>query len=62
LTALWLLDEPFDALDVEGVAALNALLTEHAQGGGSVLLTSHVPLTLTSPPPIVLQLAEAATA
>ena len=62
LTALWLLDEPFDALDVEGVAALNALLTEHAQRGGSVLLTSHVPLTLTSPAPIVLQLAEAATA
>ncbi|MEP7298054.1 MAG: cytochrome c biogenesis heme-transporting ATPase CcmA [Burkholderiales bacterium] len=61
-TALWLLDEPFDALDVEGVAALNALLAEHALRGGSVLLTSHVPLTLTSPAPIVLQLAEAATA
>ena len=39
--ALWLLDEPFDALDAEGVQALNTLLGEHAARGGSVLLTSH---------------------
>lgn len=58
--ALWLLDEPFDALDVEGVDALNALLAEHAARGGSVLLTSHVPLTLATPTPITLQLGEAA--
>ncbi|MEP6876316.1 MAG: cytochrome c biogenesis heme-transporting ATPase CcmA [Burkholderiales bacterium] len=61
-TALWLLDEPFDALDADGVDALNALLGEHAARGGSVLLTSHVPLTLTSPPPITLRLNEAAAA
>jgi heme exporter protein A len=61
-TALWLLDEPFDALDAEGVAALNELLAAHAARGGSVLLTSHVPLTLTSPLPITLQLGEAAAA
>lgn len=61
-TALWLLDEPFDALDAEGVDALNALLAEHAARGGSVLLTSHVPLNLRSPMPITLQLNEAATA
>ena len=60
-TALWLLDEPFDALDVDGVAALNTLLAAHAARGGSVLLTSHVPLTL-APAPIVLQLDEAAAA
>jgi heme exporter protein A len=60
--ALWLLDEPFDALDAEGVAALNQLLAEHAARGGSVLLTSHVPLNLTSPAPIVLSLGEAAVA
>jgi heme exporter protein A len=58
--ALWLLDEPFDALDAEGVQALNALLAEHAARGGSVLLTSHVPLTLSSPVPITLQLGEVA--
>ena len=61
-TALWLLDEPFDALDAEGVDALNTLLAEHAARGGSVLLTSHVPLSLRSPTPITLQLNEAATA
>ena len=60
--SLWLLDEPFDALDAEGVAALNALLSEHAARGGSMLLTSHVPLTLTSPAPTTLQLDEVATA
>jgi len=60
--ALWLLDEPFDALDTEGVDALNTVLSEHAARGGSTLLTSHVPLTLTSPAPITLQLNEAVAA
>jgi heme exporter protein A len=39
--ALWLLDEPYDALDVDGVQAVNALLRAHLSRGGSVLLTSH---------------------
>jgi len=60
--ALWLLDEPFDALDTEGVDALNTVLSEHAARGGSTLLTSHVPLTLTSLAPITLQLNEAVAA
>ncbi len=38
---LWLLDEPFDALDADGTERLNGLLAEHAANGGSVLLTSH---------------------
>ena len=38
---LWVLDEPFDALDVAGTAALHALLAAHRARGGSVLLTSH---------------------
>ena len=37
----WILDEPFDALDVDGVSRLNGLLAEHAARGGRVLLTSH---------------------
>ena len=40
----WILDEPFDALDVDGVARLNELLGLHARRGGRVLLTSHLPL------------------
>jgi heme exporter protein A len=39
--SLWVLDEPFDALDVAGTATLHALLAAHRARGGSVLLTSH---------------------
>lgn len=38
---LWLLDEPFDALDSAGIERLNALLVQHLQRGGAVLLTGH---------------------
>jgi heme exporter protein A len=38
---LWLLDEPFDALDADGIGRLNTLLLQHQQRGGAVLLTSH---------------------
>lgn len=38
---LWLLDEPFTAIDVAGVAALEALKVAHVKRGGAVLLTSH---------------------
>jgi heme exporter protein A len=53
---LWLLDEPFDALDADGVATLNALLAEHAARGGATLLTSHQALSLEQPQPQVLDL------
>ena len=39
--ALWVLDEPFDALDIAGTATLHALLAAHRARGGSVMLTSH---------------------
>jgi heme exporter protein A len=42
--SLWVLDEPFDALDVQGVSALHQLIGDHQMRGGSVLLTSHIPL------------------
>jgi len=48
---LWLLDEPFDALDSDGIVALNGVITEHAQRGGCVLLTSHQALSLVDPEP-----------
>jgi heme exporter protein A len=38
---VWLLDEPFDALDTEGVATLAALMSAHAAAGGAVLFTCH---------------------
>jgi len=39
---VWLLDEPYDALDTDGMRALDALLTEHAQRGGCAVFASHV--------------------
>ncbi|TXS90932.1 cytochrome c biogenesis heme-transporting ATPase CcmA [Parahaliea aestuarii] len=43
---LWLLDEPFTAIDRDGVAELEALLVGHAQQGGAVVLTSHQSLSV----------------
>lgn len=37
----WILDEPYDALDLQSTARLSALLLAHAARGGAVLLTSH---------------------
>lgn len=53
---LWLLDEPYDALDSDGIEALNAVIAAHAAAGGCVLLTSHQALSLTAPVPAVLDL------
>ena len=47
---LWILDEPYDALDSDGIEAVNALLAEHLARGGSVLLTSHQAAGATAPP------------
>lgn len=38
---VWVLDEPFTALDVRGVAALSALIASHLARGGIVVLTTH---------------------
>ena len=46
---LWLLDEPFTAIDRFGVAALEQLFVAHAQRGGAVALTSHQALNMDYP-------------
>jgi heme exporter protein A len=38
---LWVLDEPFTALDVKAVDMLSALIGEHLAAGGMAVLTSH---------------------
>ncbi len=43
---LWLLDEPFTALDAQGTAHLEAHLANHCENGGTVVLTTHHKLTL----------------
>ncbi len=39
--ALWILDEPFTALDRLAVAALEGRIGRHAEAGGAVVLTTH---------------------
>ncbi|WP_249275317.1 cytochrome c biogenesis heme-transporting ATPase CcmA [Pseudomonas lundensis] len=38
---LWILDEPFTALDKQGVAQLEEHLARHCEQGGMVVLTTH---------------------
>lgn len=42
---LWILDEPFTALDKKGVAMLQAQFKAHLSQGGAILLTTHQDLT-----------------
>ncbi|WP_256679433.1 cytochrome c biogenesis heme-transporting ATPase CcmA [Pseudomonas sp. Fl4BN1] len=42
---LWILDEPFTALDKQGVAQLEEHLAAHCERGGAVVLTTHHSLT-----------------
>ncbi|NCF32456.1 MAG: heme ABC exporter ATP-binding protein CcmA [Proteobacteria bacterium] len=39
---LWLLDEPFNALDAQSQQLLNELLTEHCRRGGAVICATHL--------------------
>lgn len=41
---LWILDEPFTALDDHGRRTAEALIDTHRRGGGMTLFTSHQPL------------------
>ncbi len=43
---LWILDEPFTAIDKHGVKVIENLLIKHAQNGGMVILTTHQDLSL----------------
>jgi heme exporter protein A len=38
---IWILDEPFTALDQSAIAALTKRIAAHCDAGGAVLLTSH---------------------
>jgi heme exporter protein A len=53
---LWILDEPFTALDVRAVDALLARFAAHLAGGGLIVLTSHQDVTLADWPVLTLSL------
>lgn len=44
--SLWILDEPFTAIDKRGVQALEALIASHCRAGGAVVMTSHQDLQI----------------
>ena len=43
---LWILDEPFTAIDKSGVKVIENLLIKHAHKGGMIILTTHQDLSL----------------
>jgi heme exporter protein A len=45
---LWILDEPFSALDVDAVGLLQTLIAGHLDKDGTVVLTTHQEIPLTS--------------
>ncbi|MBK5964522.1 heme ABC exporter ATP-binding protein CcmA [Thiocystis minor] len=45
---LWVLDEPFTALDVDAVILLQSLISAHVEAGGLAVLTTHQEVPLTS--------------
>ena len=44
--SLWILDEPFTAIDVQGVAELENKILEYSRAGGAVILTTHQALQI----------------
>lgn len=46
---IWMLDEPFNALDVAAVADLAACVDAHCAAGGRVLLTTHQDIAFATP-------------
>jgi heme exporter protein A len=46
---LWVLDEPFTAIDRGGVSELQVRLVQHVQCGGALVVTSHQPLQVDCP-------------
>jgi len=45
---VWILDEPFNALDTQAVLELQSLIGQHLEGNGLVVLTSHQPLAISN--------------
>ncbi|MEO8102035.1 MAG: cytochrome c biogenesis heme-transporting ATPase CcmA [Betaproteobacteria bacterium] len=46
---LWLLDEPTNALDADGVALFSTVVAGHLQQGGMACVASHLPLSIAAP-------------
>jgi len=55
-TSLWILDEPFVALDMAAVELLQKIIADHVDNGGMVILTTHQEVPLTSEKAISINL------
>jgi len=53
---LWIIDEPYTALDVHGIALVDQLVREQVLAGGMVVLTSHQRVELSDLPLLRLRL------
>lgn len=42
----WIMDEPFSAIDIEGMAYLRTCFQDQISGGGAIIFTSHQPLEI----------------
>jgi heme exporter protein A len=51
--ALWILDEPFNALDQQANQALQSLLIQHVERGGIVAISSHQSLAIDDGPHVM---------
>ena len=51
---VWVLDEPFTAIDTQGVDELRALFARHLESGGVILLTTHQDLGIDRVKPLNL--------
>ncbi|MEH3159427.1 MAG: heme ABC exporter ATP-binding protein CcmA [Sphingomonas taxi] len=51
---IWLLDEPANGLDADGVGLLERLLAAHRAAGGIAMVATHTPLSLPDAQPVRL--------
>ena len=45
----WVMDEPFSAIDADGVSFLMAILQEHLDVNGAIIISTHQPITIDRP-------------
>jgi heme exporter protein A len=57
-SVLWVLDEPFVALDTASIKQLINKMQQHLLNGGCIVLTSHQEVDLHQPEPIVLEIGQ----
>lgn len=55
---IWILDEPFTAIDRFGVQNLETLLQRHVSNGGLVIMTTHQPLAIPGVRLVELQITD----